>query len=94
MPEPSNDDLETLRRRLRYRAWHRGTREADLMIGGFVDAHIEEFSAADCAWFERLLNHADQDILDWMTGRKAPPEALGGSLMRAMMKLEHVPTKN
>ena len=93
MPEPSSDDLATQRRRLRFRAWHRGTQEADLMIGSFVDRHLEEFGETDCAWFERLLNQNDQDILDWMTGRRPPPEAFDTPLMRTMMKLEHIPIK-
>ena len=94
MPEPSSDDLATCRRRLRFRAWHRGTREADIMIGSFVDQHLDEFSAADCAWFEDLLNQIDQDILDWMTGRRSPPKPFDGPLMRAMMKLEHIHVKH
>ena len=94
MPEPSSDDLSTRRRRLRFRAWHRGTREADIMIGSFVDRHLGEFTAADCAWFEDLLNRIDQDILDWMSGRRAPPKAFDTALMKAMMKLEHIPINN
>lgn len=94
MPEPSSNNLATRKRRLRFRAWHRGTQEADIMIGNFVDRHLKEFSALDCAWLERLLDQTDQDIIDWMSGRIPPPKAFDTPLMRLMMKLEHIPVKS
>ena len=67
--------LDTLRRKLGFRAWHRGTREADLLIGSFADRHLPGFGAEDLAQFERLLAENDPDIYDWMTGRQPiPPE--------------------
>jgi len=61
------------RRKLRFRAWHRGTREADLLLGRFADAHIDAFDEEQLGRFEALLSENDPDIYDWVTGRQAPP---------------------
>ena len=57
MPEPQ--DLDPRRRRLVYRALHRGTKEADLMIGGFVTRNIAGFTEAELGEIEALLEHWD-----------------------------------
>jgi len=66
-------DIETRRRRLRFRAWHRGIRETDLIMGRFADAHLETFTMDDMADFEGLLEIPDRDILDWVTGAAPVP---------------------
>lgn len=69
------DALDALRRKLGFRAWHRGTREADLLIGSFADRNLAAFDGKMLAQFERLLAENDPDIYDWMTGRRdVPPE--------------------
>lgn len=66
---------EALRRKLAFRAWHRGTREADLLIGSFADRHLSGFDDVALRQFENLLGENDPDIYDWMTGRRpVPPE--------------------
>jgi len=72
-PDPAHQPLEALRRKLGFRAWHRGTREADLLIGSFADRHLPEFGAEELRQFERLLTENDPDIYDWMTGRRPVP---------------------
>jgi antitoxin CptB len=67
-------DPETRRRRLRFRAWHRGIRETDLIMGRFADAFIETFTVDDMADFERLLEIPDRDVLDWVTGAASVPD--------------------
>jgi antitoxin CptB len=65
--------LAVLRRKLGFRAWHRGTREADLLIGGFADRYLAGFDRDDLGRFQRLLREPDPDIYDWMTGRRPIP---------------------
>lgn len=77
-------------KRLRFRAWHRGTREADMIIGGFVDRHGEQFTAQDLDWFEALLEEQDLDILNWVTGKEPTPDAFDAPLMQAMQKLDYL----
>ena len=76
MTAPDSADLATRRRRLLYRATHRGTFENDLMVGGFVRRHLASFDAAALDALEELLETPDTDLGDWLTGRRAiPPEA-------------------
>lgn len=71
----SSPDLDPRRRRLRFRAWHRGTKEADLMIGTFVARHIASFTEAELDELEQLLELPDVDLADWLSGRRPiPPE--------------------
>ena len=64
---------EIRRKRLLFRSWHRGTRESDLILGRFADAHLAGFDEAQLDRYEALLDCADADIFDWVSGRTAPP---------------------
>ena len=64
---------EIRRKRLSFRSWHRGTRESDLILGRFADAHLAGFEEAQLDRYEALLDCADADIFDWVSGRTAPP---------------------
>ncbi len=77
-------------KRLRFRAWHRGTKEADLMIGGFFDRYGETWSEAEIGWFEALLEEQDVDIMAWAIGTEAPPERFDGPMMRRMNELNYI----
>jgi antitoxin CptB len=67
------DDLESVRRKkLLFRAWHRGTREADLLLGNFADRHLSGFDAGQLDRFEALLERLDGEICDWILGRDTP----------------------
>jgi antitoxin CptB len=81
---------ELLLKRLRFRAWHRGTREADFMIGGFFDRHATGWGEAELAWFEALLDEDDADIMAWALGTRPVPARYAGPLMAAMQKLDYV----
>ena len=54
------------RKRLLFRSWHRGTREADLILGSFAEQHLAGFDAAQLDRYEGLLNLPDPDIFDWL----------------------------
>ena len=63
------ESLEVRRKRLRYRSWHRGTKEADLLLGGFADRHLGSMDEASLDFFEALLGEPDPSLMTWMTGR-------------------------
>ncbi len=84
MPEPQ--DLDPRRRRLLFRAMHRGTKEADLMIGGFVTRNVASFTEAELSEIEALLEHWDVDLADWLSGRRPIPPEADTPLMRRMAK--------
>jgi antitoxin CptB len=69
----SSDGLDPRRRRLLFRSWHRGIREADLILGRFADAHIGDLNAAELDAYERLLDIQEQDLLAWFTGTEPMP---------------------
>lgn len=77
-------------RRLKFRAWHRGTREADYMIGGFFDRYHGEWDETGLVWFEALLEEDDVDVMAWALGTQAVPEELAGARMAAMQRLDYV----
>jgi len=75
-PGPELDGLDSRRRRLLYRATHRGTKENDVLIGGFVARRIALLSEADIDALEHLLELPENDLADWLIGRRSvPPEA-------------------
>ncbi|HVF83518.1 MAG TPA: succinate dehydrogenase assembly factor 2 [Sphingomicrobium sp.] len=82
-----NDELK----RLHWRAHHRGTREADMMIGGFFDRHSASWSAHERTTYAELLNEPDVDIMAWAIGTQPVPERYAGSLMEAMQQLDYLP---
>jgi antitoxin CptB len=79
-------DTEIRRRRLRFRAWHRGIREMDLLLGGFADAAMERLDDADLACFEELLDVPDQDVFAWLTGQAPVPPDHDTSLFHKLKR--------
>jgi antitoxin CptB len=65
-------DLDTYRRKLKFRADRRGFRELDLYMQQFTDAHLSQFDARQLADFEAVLDIPDQHVFDWIMGRGEP----------------------
>ena len=72
------------RKKLKLRAWRRGFREADLILGPFADRHVQDFDEAELDWFEALLEQPDQDIYAWILGRTPTPASFDGPLMNTL----------
>jgi antitoxin CptB len=68
MPNSPRADLDTRRRRILFRSWHRGMKEVDLILGGFAEAQIADLSEAELDDFETLLEAQDRDVFGWVTG--------------------------
>ena len=83
---PPDDELKALR----WRATHRGTREADMMIGGFFEANYHDWSAEDRALFGELLDEQDVDIMAWAIGTRPVPDRYQGDMMTALSKLDYI----
>lgn len=71
-----NDNL----RKLRYRAWHRGFREMDILMGKFADNYLDSMTNSELQDFERILNLPDQDLYEWITSRRTVPTEYQSSL--------------
>lgn len=83
-------DREDRLKRLRFRAWHRGTKEADLLIGGYFDAFGDHWSDAQLDWYEMLLEEEDADILAWVMGTLPLPERYAGPMFERMRQADYV----
>lgn len=66
-------DLNDRQKKLLFRAWHRGTREMDIMYGRFAETHIGEWDELYLDLFEDMLDENDPDIYDWVIGRTELP---------------------
>jgi antitoxin CptB len=84
-------DRETRLKRLFFRAWHRGTKEADLLIGGYFDRYSAHWSAEHIEWFEVLLDEEDVEIMAWAIGTMPVPDRYQGPMMEAMKTLDYIP---
>ena len=74
-PARSSEGLDTRRRKLLFRCWHRGMREMDLIMGRFADAAVEQLTSDELAEFEHLMEAPDRELLAWITGEaEVPPE--------------------
>jgi antitoxin CptB len=77
---PGPDDAR--RRRILFRATHRGTHETDILIGGFVREGLAGFSPAELGELEELMELPDVDLADWLTGRRPIPPACETPMLR------------
>ncbi|MEO7277991.1 MAG: succinate dehydrogenase assembly factor 2 [Sphingomicrobium sp.] len=83
---PSEADFK----RLYWRAHHRGTREADMLIGGFFDLHHASWGSRECALFDAMLEEQDVDIMAWAVGSATPPERFEGPMIEALRTLNYI----
>lgn len=79
-----SEDLTTRRKRLRYRSWHRGTKELDLLLGSFADATLGALDAAQLDRYEALLEVPEPVVHAWLAGRAAPPPDHDHDVMRML----------
>ncbi|WP_085125575.1 succinate dehydrogenase assembly factor 2 [Tistlia consotensis] len=85
------EPIEVRRKRLRFRSWHRGTKEMDLLVGQFADGHLAGFDSAQLDRFEALLLEPDPDLYNWMTGAAEPPPELDHDVMKLMRGFRYEP---
>lgn len=82
-------ELDIRRKRLKFRAWHRGMREVDLILGSFADQHVAGFNAAELSQFETVLAFEDPELYDWVTGKLRPPAEHIGSVMQLLLNFKY-----
>lgn len=85
----SSADLDPRRRKILFRAWHRGMREMDLIMGRFADDAIAGFDDAELDEFERLIEVLDRDLLSWVTGEATVPVNYDTELFRKLRAFHH-----
>jgi antitoxin CptB len=86
-------DIAARRRRLRFRAWHRGMRELDLLLGRFADVVIDDLDGTDLADFETLLGLPDPEVLAWIVGDCAVPSEDDSPILQRILSFHGTVTK-
>ena len=81
------EDRDTWIKQLRYRAWRRGFREHDFLMGTFADQHLANASLEDLSLFEALLDQADWDVYYWIVGQVPVPEKYQGPVMETLQAM-------
>ena len=81
----AGDDIFMRRRRMKYRAWHRGTKEMDLVLGPYADAHLDGLDAAGLDRLEQLMDEEDTDLLKWVMGQELPPPGIDRALLEEII---------
>ncbi|MGB3406533.1 MAG: succinate dehydrogenase assembly factor 2 [Jannaschia sp.] len=71
------DPTDARRKRLAIRAWRRGIKEMDLILGGYADAELATMDEDGLALFEAVLGENDHDLFQWVTGQSEPPARFG-----------------
>jgi antitoxin CptB len=80
---------ENRRNKLKFRAWRRGFREMDLLIGSFADATLESLDAAGLDEFERLLNVPDWEVYAWLIGHEQVPPQHAGPVLDQLIAFRY-----
>jgi antitoxin CptB len=86
-----NEPTDIRRKRLLFRSWHRGMREADLLLGPFAEQHLPSMSPGELDLFEALLEERDDDLVAWIGGGMAPPPAHDSALLRKLQEFRAGP---
>lgn len=82
------ENIDTRRRRLIYQSTRRGTKEADLVLGGFTKRYLPALGEQDIARLDALLAESDPDLMAWISGQEAPPERHDTALLRRILKFK------
>ena len=84
LQQSSQPDDVVRRRRILFRATHRGTYENDLIVGAFVRKRLESFTPAELDEVEAVMEHPDAVLADWLTGRQPIPAEADSPMLQAM----------
>jgi antitoxin CptB len=77
-------NLDPRRKRILFRAWHRGTREMDLLMGRYAESAIDAMSEAELSIFEALIEVPDRDLFAWITGSEPTAENFDTGIFQAL----------
>ncbi|MEL6661507.1 MAG: succinate dehydrogenase assembly factor 2 [Pseudomonadota bacterium] len=83
------DDIAERCRKLKFRAWRRGFREMDLLMGSFADQHLDEYEPQQLDEFERLLATPDWEVYAWLIGQKDVPDNHKGPVLDQLIAFRY-----
>jgi antitoxin CptB len=85
MTQRSSEGLDVRRRKLLFRAWRRGVREMDLIVGRFADAYIDRFDDRALDDFERLIEAPNADLYNWVVAAESIPADYDTGVLRQLI---------
>ena len=88
----SSEGLDTRRRRVLFRSWHRGIREMDLVLGRFADDNIDRLSDEELTVYEALMEVPDRDLLRWVTDEAPVPPNYDTPVFRRVKSFHMTPS--
>jgi antitoxin CptB len=91
MTQRSSAGLDERRRRLLFRAWRRGVREMDLIVGRFADACIDAFDDVELDQFEQLIELPNAELYAWIVGDEAVPAEQDTPVLRQLIAFHNRP---
>ena len=83
--------MDARRRKLKFRAWRRGFREMDLLMGSFADKYLGSYSEVELDQFEALLNLPDWEVYAWLVGQAEIPEADRSAVLDQLIAFKYAP---
>jgi len=89
MTERSSEGLDVRRRKLLFRAWRRGVREMDLIVGRYADVYIDKFDEPGLDDFERLIEVPNSDLYSWVVGGESVPAAFDTTVLRNLISFHN-----
>ena len=79
--------LNIRKKRLKFRCWHRGSREADLLLGTFADRYLEDMGSTDVLKLENIVDCDDQLIWDWLIGVVDVPKGISRTMIHDLQSV-------
>lgn len=67
------NDLEVYKKKIIYKASHRGSKEMDILLGNFINKYVELFNKNELQQFDLILDNDDDDIYQWILGKTDIP---------------------
>ena len=86
-------DIENYKKKLMFRAWHRGMKELDLLMGTFAQTELQNLQDDELTQFERLIDSEDNDLLNYFNGKEQVPDALAGTVFERIKAQTFTPDK-
>jgi antitoxin CptB len=87
----ADDELAVRRRKLKFRSWHRGMREMDLIMGRFADACVDAMGPAELDGYEQLMETPDPELFGWVLAEEPPPGDVDSPMLRRLRAFHRAP---
>lgn len=85
-----NENTEIRKKRLKFRSWHRGIKEADILLGSFADQFLKDMSVEQLDKYETLLREADSDLVAWITNDRPAPDHYDHDVMAMLKSIDYI----